>query len=159
MNPYPFTQDQLLAFIDKAGKATYAGGGKEEDNPEKPGFIELVFEEDNFSYRDSYTGYLRSRGMEVVRYKSKPVWIATYGGGMVEEFEDFPHECFEFLKKALSSRKNGLMRGPNFKERSWEHKYTQEGDLFEFSGYEEILHEGKVIFFHRIIGGIIVNKK
>ena len=28
---------QLFDFVDRAGKATYAGGGKHEEHPERPG--------------------------------------------------------------------------------------------------------------------------
>ena len=51
-----FTPQQLFDFVDKAGKATYAGGGKYEEHPERPGFFEMVYENDSsWNYRDSYT--------------------------------------------------------------------------------------------------------
>lgn len=160
MNPHPFTKDQLTAFIDNAGKATYAGGGKEEKVPLNPGFTELTHSDGNFFYRDSYVGYLQSWGVEVVRYKNKPVWVASYGGGMTAGYESFPNECFEFLKKVLNKRESGLMRGPQlFEDGDWKHTYTQEGDVFNFSGYQEIFYKNNVAFFHRIIGGLVVNKQ
>ncbi len=51
--------DDLEQFIDKAGRATYAGRGKKERNPERKGFAEMVFSEGDFNYRDSWTGYIR----------------------------------------------------------------------------------------------------
>lgn len=159
MYPYSFTKDELIAFIDRAGKATYAGGGKEEKQPQNTGFIELIYKEENLSYRDSYTGYMRSWGIEVVRYKNKPVWLASYGGGMTEGYKTFPDECFEFLKKALNNRENGLMRGPELlRDGDWKHTYQQRGDVYEFSGYQKIYYKNKLAFFHRIIGGLVVNK-
>lgn len=73
---------KLYEFIDKAGKATYAGGGKYVE-PERTGFKELTFAKGDFFYRDRYAGFYRSCGTEVVRWKSKPVWSSLYGGGMV----------------------------------------------------------------------------
>ena len=120
---YPLSKDELFEFIDRAGKATYAGGGKEVKEPERAGFIELEYSEGDFSYRDSYTGYIRSRGTETVRYKSKPIWTSLYGGGMIESKEDLAHETFELLKKAMLQDEKGYLslRGPHqFKDGDWE---------------------------------------
>ena len=155
---HPFTKEELRKFILKAGDNTYAGGGKPVDNPQRPGFIELVYEEGNFSYRDSYTGHFRSRGMEVVRYKDQPVWASMYGGGMTEGNDKMAEQTFEFLKKAMScdDERFDSFRGPHhFKEGEWEYSYQQDGGVLEFSGYEEIHYKNQPIFFHRIIGGII----
>ncbi len=157
MPAYPFTPDELYEFIDRAGKATWAGNG-EKIKPERQGFDELEYSEGDFYYRDSYTGYTKSRGMELVRYKGQAVWAAGYGGGMVEGKEDLEDECFTFLKKAMSTDEEGFQsfRGShNFKDGDWEYSYKQEGDILEFSGYEEIKYKGELIFYHRMIGGII----
>ena len=78
------TDSRLFEFIDRAGKATYAGGGKNEEKPQRPGFFELLYREGNLEYRDSYTGHSRSGGQEVVRLNGKVVWWSGYGGGMVQ---------------------------------------------------------------------------
>ncbi len=153
-----FTTNELYQFIDKAGKSTYAGGGKREQKPERPGFIELIYSEGDWFYRDSYTGFYRSRGMEVVRYKDQPVWTASYGGGMIEGRDNLADETFTFLKKVMSTDEEGFesFRGPhNFKDGDWDYKYDQEGDINEFHGYEEIHFKGELVFFHRMIGGIV----
>lgn len=67
---------QLREFIGRAGAATYAGGGAVEENPEREGFIELVYTEGELVYRDSYTGYRRSRGIELVRKNWEPIWAS-----------------------------------------------------------------------------------
>ncbi len=159
---HPFSKEQLLAFLDRAGEATYAGNGREEAQPERPGFIELTYQEGNFSYRDSYTGYYRSRGMEVVRHQERPVWTSMYGGGMTGGNEELAHDCFEFLKKALRSREKDFVsfRGARlFEVDNWRHAYQQDGDLYEFSGHEEIFYKGRLVFFHRIIGGIVEDRE
>lgn len=156
-----FTDTLLLQFLERAGKATYAGGGKYEENPERPGFHELVYQEEKFSYRDSYTGYIRSWGEEVVRFEGKPVWTSLYGGGMIDGKEEMADECFTFLKKALSAKEEGFfsIRGPHFFEESdWKHTYKQEGDYANFSGYQEILYKNEVIFYHHAIGGLVKDK-
>lgn len=158
MNTLPFTTEELYEFINKAGKNTYAGGGKEV-SPERKDFRELEFSDRDFYYRDSYVGHYRSRGMELVRYKGKPVWSALYGGGMVEGKEEMSDHTFEFLKKAMSADEKDFQsfRGPHsFTYGDWKYLYTQDGDIEEFSGYEEIYYKNELVFFHRAIGGIII---
>lgn len=150
---------QLQKFLKIASSKTYAAGGKEVTNPERPGFTELVYEEGNFFYRDSYTGHFRSFGTELVRYKGTPVWNTLYGGGMVEGKENLDHQTFEFLKKAFLARDEDSFRGPKrLVDGDWEYTYSQEEDITNFSGYEEIHYKGELVFFHRVIGGIIVHK-
>jgi hypothetical protein len=158
-NKYPFTKTQLTTFLNLAGKATYASNGKEEEQSERPGFIELIYSDGDFFYRDSYVGYYHSRGMEVVRHKGKPIWTSLYGGGITEGNKEMTYECFEFLKKALRTREKDSMRGkPLVKNGDWEYTYQQVGDIFEFSGHEQIFYKGKLVFFHKTIGGIVEDK-
>lgn len=153
--------NDLMQFIDKAGRATYAGGGEREKTPERKGFTEMVYQDGDFYYRDSWTGYIRSRGMELVRYKDEPVWSCLYGGGIVNGHETLADDCFEFLKKAMLAKGTDTQsaRGPEqFADDDWSYSYTQEGDKTEFSGYEEIKHRGELVFFHRVIGGVIKHR-
>lgn len=160
MNIQPNSQ-QLSEFVSRAAKATYAGGGEYEKGPERPGFYELTYAEGELSYRDSYTGFYRSRGMEVVRFNGVPIWTSAYGGGMVAGKENLAHDTFSFLKKAMSAEEEGFdsFRGPHhFQDGDWDYSYKQEGDVNEFSGYEEIRYKGELIFFHRMIGGRVLDK-
>lgn len=150
---------ELSAFIEKAGKATYAAGGGLTDQIERLGFIELIYIEGDFSYRDSYTGYYRSRGTEVVRYKNQPIWSTAYGGGIVKGKEGLVKITFQFLKKVMLAKPegSGLFRGPtSFTDEDWVYRYKQDGDIEEFFGFEEIQKSGEKVFYHRIIGGTIV---
>jgi hypothetical protein len=149
----------LFDFVDRAMKATYAGGGSYEEHPERPGFFELVYDQEApWVYRDSYTGHSRSGGQEVVRLDGIPVWWSGYGGGMVAGKEDLSNQTFAFLKKALSQDEAGFdsLRGPqHFSEDEWEYTYTQEGNITDFYGYEEISYQGEKVFWHRAVGGIL----
>jgi len=153
------SSEELYAFIKRASKATYAGNG-ETVEPEREGFIELIHTEGNFSYRDSFTGHTKSRGMEIVRYMNTPIWTSLYGGGMVTGKEGKADITFTFLKKAMIQEEKGFVsfRGPkNFVENDWSYVYTQEGDIDEFWGYEEISYKADLYFYHRIIGGKVQN--
>lgn len=150
----------LDEFIKKAQAATYAAGAGEVAS-ERPGFRELVYQEGEYSYRDSYTGFYRSRGMEVVRKDQEVVWTSLYGGGMVDGHEQLAEQTFTFLKEAMKQAAPEFsVRGPRaFVQGDWEYAYEQFGDTHEFHGYEEISYQGSVVFFHRVIGGSVKHKE
>lgn len=156
-----FTNSDLYSFVALAQSHTYAGGGKYVENPEREGFNELTFNKESFSYRDSYVGYLRSWGSEVVRWDNQPVWNTVYGGGMVSGKEELSKDCFEFLQTCLSSKdvSNQYFRGPSSMERGeWGYFYTQSGSIEQFEGSEYITFKKEKVFTHKIIGGLIIGK-
>lgn len=156
-----FSLDDLKKFLHSPSNSYFNGNTKYEKKPERAGFYEITATDGDFSYRDSFTGHTRSRGMEIVRHKNIPVWSSLYGGGMVNGHEKLADKTFEFLKKAFNSKKpnSSSFRGPKvFKDGDWTYKYDQKGNIEEFSGYEEIKHKGKLVFYHRIIGGTIKHK-
>lgn len=156
-----FTLTELYAFVKEASDNTYAGGGRYEEMPEREDFHELVFAKDNFHYRDSFTGWLRSWGNEVVRFNGKPVWNTSYGGGMIEDHEQLSRETFKFLKTALTAEDPKLLmfRGPpQMRLGDWRYSYKQDGDITSFFGFEEITYQKQLVFTHRIIGGVVIGK-
>lgn len=156
-----FTGDELYQFIFAASSATYAGGGSYESVVERPGFLEMVFKQGDWYYRDSYTGFYRSSGSEVVRYQNQIVWASNYCGGMAKGKEDLAIDTFNFLKKAMLAKPKDKQsfRGPDsFKDGEWEYSYQQKGDVLSFSGYEEIKKDRIPVFSHEIIGGVIKGK-
>lgn len=158
MTDFPFSNQQLFEFIDRAGEATWASDGEKAQSPERIGFTELIYKEDDLLYRDSFTGSDRSWGTELVRYQEKPVWNCVYGGGMVDGFEQLADETYSFLKKALREKESTFQsfRGPQlFEEGEWKYVYEQKGPLENFQGYEEIYFKGDLVHFYRLIGGII----
>lgn len=157
-----FSNIDLYDFISRASSSTYAGKGSYEKIVERPGFLELVYKEGDWYYRDSYAGYYRSSGSEVVRYQNQIVWTSNYCGGMAKEMEALADETFNFLKKAILAKPKDKQsfRGPDYlKDGAFEYSYLQRGDVLSFSGYEEIKHNGSPIFSHEIIGGIIIGKE
>jgi hypothetical protein len=154
----PISKEELYAFIVDGNKNTYAAGADPVPNPHLPNFHELIYSKDNLDYRDSYVGHYRSRGITIVRLEDEPLWVATYGGGMMEGKEETVDHTFQFLKKALNEKEEDSesLRGPKeFSYGDWRYTYTQEGDVLEFHGYEEIFYKEERLFFHRIIGGVV----
>lgn len=153
---------ELNHFLGKAALNTYAGGGAKVD-PEEPSFKDLNFEEGDWFYKDSYTGFFQSWGREVVWYEKKPFWTQIYGGGMTEKFQkdtQFAHQTFDFLKKALSTGEKQAEfqpRGPTkFADGDWEYSCKWNGDLTRFEGHEQIMFKGEVVFIHDFLGGLIL---
>jgi len=156
-----FSPSVLFAFVDLASKSTYAAGKPPLKISERKDFIEYTFTQGKWSYRDSYTGYIKSTGQEIVRYDGKIVWANSYCGGMTEGNELLANEAFDFLKLAMSQDETAFqsLRGPaQFVQGDWLYRYTQEGDITNYHGSEEILYKRVVVFFHRTIGGMVVNK-
>jgi len=152
--------DQIYKFYFKASSATYAGGGNFEKKPERAGFNELIYQEKDLFYRDSFTGFYRSRGMEVIRYKNLPIFATLYGGGMINSQEKLTKDTFAFLKQAMLQKDQSFhsFRGPNqFSVKNWHYHYKQTGTVDEFQGKEAIRYQNKLVFFHKITGGIIKN--
>jgi len=163
-----FTLKQLNEFLGRAVLATYAGGGEKVD-PTTPGFVsrfpgfkELEYREGDFYYRDSYTGFFRSAGEEVIFYKGKPVWVQHYYGGIEPKYlnnEKFARETFNFLKEALSSGEKSAAfqpRGPeNLIAGVWKYSCHWQGDISDFNGSEEISYKEEVVFKHKFFGGLI----
>jgi hypothetical protein len=157
---HPFTLEELFAFVDLAGQSTYASGQPPQTTAQRPDFIEYEFSQDDWQYLDSYTGHSRSVGQEVVRFKGEIVWANSYCGGMLSGYEAQASDTFAFLKQALSAAESSFqsLRGPaHFELGVWQYRYHQDGKIDNFVGLEEILLQGKVVFFHRAIGGLVVN--
>lgn len=157
-----FDLNKLAKFLVKAKTQTYAGEGQE-ITAQRPGFTELEFEDGDFEYRDSYSGFFQAPGQEVVRYKGEPVWVMAYSGGMEKKYHgniDFAEKTFSFLKQALLRvEESNPYRGPdNLKEGDYEYINKVEGDIANFRGQEQILYKGERVFVQDYIGGLIIQK-
>jgi len=154
---------ELAKFLVKAKKQTYAGEGKE-ITPQRPGFKELEYSENDYDYRDSYSGFFYAPGQEIVRFKGVPIWSMSYSGGMKKEYHEdveFAEKVFTFLKKALFKITEDIpFRGPkHLKEGDFEYINEVEGDITNFKGHEKILFKGKEVFSQDYIGGLIVHRR
>ncbi len=153
---------QLNRFLGKAMLETYAGDGVKV-KPQRSGFKELEYKESDWYYRDSYTGFFRSWGQEVIWFKGEPFWNQLYGGGMVDKFNNdtkFARQTFGFLKKALSAgekQESFQPRGPKyFTDHDWGYVCEWKGDITNFKGNEKILLKRETVFTHNFFGGLIL---
>lgn len=148
----------LFAFIDLAQKSTYPAKMPPLEKSERKDFIEWEFAQGDWNYRDSYTGFIKSVGQEIVRYKNEIIWANSYCGGMTTGNEDLAKITFDFLKDCIVQDEPAFqsVRGPKeFARDQWRYLYTQQGDISNYVGYEQIFHDGELVFFHRTIGGTV----
>lgn len=137
------TSDDIIDFICKAKRETYAGYGKE-SKPSRPKGHDFIYEEDKFKYIDSYVGDgARFCGEEVVYSDGNLYWSMNYSGRVIDT--DFDGS---FLKEALRNvTKEYPYRGPLVYEKGdYLYHCTVTGDFTWFNGYEEIFFNGGKIY-------------
>ncbi len=156
---------QLRDFYSKSAKNTYAAGADHENVPERNAHKEIIYKEGDWFYRDSYSGYFRSWGQEVISYQNKPIWTQIYGGGVINEYvgdEEFANRTFSFLMKAIGAKEEGKFypRGPKqFSDGEWKYSANWTGNIDKFRGSEEISYQGVVVFTHDFIGGLFLDNE
>jgi hypothetical protein len=154
---------ELAKFIVEAGKNGWAAEAPKVEDPQRPGFKELAYQNGNWEYRDSYAGYYMGPGSSVVYFKSKPVWYMSYGGpGQSEEHYDKAKETYAFLRTALMiPDPNFPVRGPMSYQGDDGNKiywFDYQGNLAEGSWTEMILFDHQEVFKQRGEAGLIIDK-
>ncbi|WOO36794.1 DUF5680 domain-containing protein [Anaerocolumna sp. AGMB13020] len=143
--------DKMLDFLLRAKKATYAGYGPE-GSASRPSSHDIVYEEGEYFYYDTYLGGEKFAGEEGVWISQNPVWAMNYSGRVLsQEFSG------DFLKRALSHPSKELpYRGPLlFTEEEYTYHSTSLGDLNWFQGAEEIFYQGSKVYECVFHGGAI----
>lgn len=133
----------LIDFLLRAGAKTYAGGGKEAMMPSRPGAHDLVYEEGEYRYIDTYLGGQRFVGEEALYHRGECVWGMNYSGRtLAEGFSG------DFLMAALLARPKELpYRGPRlYRNGRYTYHNDVEGDFDWFMGREEIFCDERRVF-------------
>ena len=146
-------RDGFVEFLMRAKKATYAGKGAESASS-RPASHDLVYEEGELKYIDSYLGGRRFSGEEAVWKNGVPVWAMNYSGRVTGE----PFSG-DFLKAALLHvPREAPYRGPaRFEGGNYTYLCKPEGSLEWFQGREEIRFGGKTIYELYFHGGRVEN--
>ncbi|WP_017415089.1 DUF5680 domain-containing protein [Clostridium tunisiense] len=141
----------VIDFLCKAKKSTYAGNG-EEIKASRPNSHDFEYVEGELKYIDTYLGGKQFSGEEALWRNDIPLWSMNYAGRVLDEaFSE------KFLKEVLSLvSKDNPYRGPIIHEKG-QHKYhcIIKGKFEWFQGYEEIYFNNNKVyecFFH---GGVI----
>ena len=143
---------EIIEFLIRAKKATYAGKGAE-TAPSRAGSHDLVYKDGDMMYYDTYLGGKCFAGEEALWITDKPFWSMNYVGRVIGE--DFSGD---FLKEALLAVPfEKPYRGPE-EYVNGDYTYSNEvsGDPEWFQGKEEICYRGKMIYECYYHGGIII---
>jgi len=149
--------DTLAKFLNEANKATYANKSAPKVAPSRLKSEDYHFEKDGLIYHDTYFGGRDFIGEAIVYENEKPMWGTNYFGFVLDEKVN-EKDVYDFLRLALMKEYNNVIpvRGPsNFSANDKEYRFIVNGDLPNFSGTEEILFAGKVVYRCLIHGGMI----
>ncbi len=143
--------NEIIEFLLKAKKATYAGKGPEM-KPWRPDSHDLKYAENGLLYIDTYLGGEKFAGEEALWQNEKPIWVMNYCGRVIGIGFDG-----DFLKEALANvMADKPFRGPEeYKKGDYIYKCTVDGDFEWFSGLEKIFKGNQVIYECMFHGGLV----
>lgn len=143
---------KLLEFLIKAKRATYAGKGAE-TAPSRVKSHDLIYQDGNYVYYDTYLGTSKFAGEEALWINDVPYWSMNYLGRVIGD-----NFSGDFLKEALLMvPEDKPFRGPE-KYTNGKYSYHCEVDgAFEwFQGREVIRYKETDIYECVFHGGLIV---
>lgn len=143
--------EDIIEFLCRAKKATYAGSGKEGESS-RPNSHDLEYIEDKFKYIDTYIGSESFSGEEGLWHEDIPIWSMNYIGRVLDE-----RFSGKFLKEALRLvNKDNPYRGPIIHQNG-QYKYhcMINGEFKWFQGHEEIYFDDIKVYECYFHGGLI----
>lgn len=147
---------ELKDFLIKAKINTYASNGENGEKELEDGSKELIYENDNWKYRDRYFGFNSFIGEEIVFEDGKAIWGMNYSGKIISDKID-SKQIYQFLKEALQLVNNeNPFRGPiNFQKIDWIYKNEINGTINDFNGKESIYFLQEKVYELIYNGGFI----
>jgi hypothetical protein len=150
---------ELSEFLVKAKINTYATFGEGDEKTLEDGAKELIFEQDDFKYRDRYFGANPFIGEEIVWQNGQKMWGMNYYGNIfdVSLSGDLLKRFLDFLKLSLGQvQSDKPFRGPaQFRQDNFEYICESQGSADKFLGSEKILYQGKEVYRLDFHGGKI----
>ena len=136
------TIDEIIQFLMRAKRATYAGKGAETASS-RPSSHDLEYREGDLMYLDTFLGGERFAGEEALWIGDVPYWSMNYVGRVTGT----PFSG-DFLKEALLRVPfEKPFRGPQeYSDGDYTYKCEVSGDFEWFQGYETIEYRGAVIY-------------
>ncbi len=142
---------ELVEFLIRAKKATYAGKGAETTSSREKSH-DLIYRDGDYMYYDTYLGTGKFAGEEALWIKDIPYWSMNYIGRVTGD-----NVSGDFLKEALLLvPEDKPFRGPE-KYTNGDYTYDCEidGDYKWFMGRETISYKGAEIYECVLHGGLV----
>ena len=149
--------ENLSTFLKKAKKFTYASEQAKKVASQRPGSKDYEFKDGQWTYHDTYFGGVYFIGEEVVYESNKPLWAMNYNGYVTDDSIS-EAEIDKSLRGALKQDYTDIIpvRGPrNYTIENYEYRNNVTGNLARFEGREEVLKNGKSIYYALYHGGLI----
>lgn len=146
------TDREIISFLIRAKRATYAGKGAETLSC-RPHSHDLTFSDGRYMYYDSYFGGREFVGEEALWVDGAPFWSMNYAGRVTGDgFSG------DFLKEALLRVPEDMpFRGPaEYTDGPYRYQCEVHGDFDWFRGEEVILLNGQPIYECRFHGSRII---
>ena len=148
---------KLHDFILRAKAATYVGDGAQVQSS-RLGSHDLIYEDGDFCYQDSYFGGSDFIGEEVVYYLNQPVWGMNYYGVILDPHKITAAEAGKMIKASLSRMydEDRFLGGWEHSEGDLAYHDSSTGKLDHFRGYEWIEKDGSKVYELLYHGGLII---
>ena len=147
---------QLVPFLIKAKRHTYAAGPAANVESLLAGGTQLEYRAGDWFYRDIYFGEEFFTGQEMVYYRNRPWWSMVYAGGVKLE-EPPPDQISSFVRRAIiMGDAQAPFRGPDsFEEGDFRYACAWRGTIEWFEGMEVIFHRERIAYQLTFSGGMI----
>ncbi len=144
-------RQELIAFLCKAKKNTYAAAGAE-TTPSRPASHDLSFSEGAYYYHDTYLGGERFIGEEALWKNGQPVWAMNYSGRVLSD-----RFSGDFLKSALLRvPPEQPFRGPpHYSAGEYAYYAHIDGGFEWYSGHEDIFWSNEKTYECLFHGGLV----
>lgn len=142
---------ELVEFLIRAKKATYAGKGAETTSSREKSH-DLIYRDGDYMYYDTYLGTGKFAGEEALWIKDIPYWSMNYIGRVTGE-----NFSGDFLKEALLFvPEDKPFRGPEkYTNGDYTYDCKIDGDYKWFNGRETISYKGEEIYECIFHGGLV----
>jgi len=151
--------EKLKEFIVKAKKNGWVGSEKEGEKipSTRLGSLDIIFEEEDFHYHDSFVGFSDFCGMEHITCKNEPVWSMSYYGYLLKPDDFTGNDAVKILEKALGQmyEENRFLGGFYFNEENYEYRDMNYGDWKRFHGIEKVYKNNQLVYELMYFGGTV----
>lgn len=149
--PQLIADDEVVGFLLRAKRATYAGHGGEAP-PSRTASHDLRYEEGSLQYYDTYLGGEKFAGEEALWRDGVPFWTMNYCGRILAEgfSGDFLKECLALVPPEYPYRGPLVHRNVGYTYHA-----VVNGEFVWFSGYEEIFLDGLKVYECVFHGGTV----
>ena len=146
--------EQFIVSAKANGWVGSATGGKKVPAA-RLGSYDIVYDEGDFHYRDSFVGFSDFCGQEHVTFKGEPVWSMAYYGYLLQPKIFSGQDAVKVLEKALGKlyQENRFLGGFFHAEDNLEYRDMNFGDYQRFHGVEKIIMSGKLVYELLYFGG------